>query len=132
MIPGSGRSPGGRYSHPLQYSCLENSMDRGAWWATGLSKAQSDRNLACTLTSLTKMDSGGLFCQEFLHLFTHVGASSCILLFILLPCIIPLYKYSIVCFLIYYLWIFGLFLAFYCPELPYKNMLKYLFMYEFL
>ena len=30
-IPGSGRPPGGGYSNPLQYSCLENSMDRGAW-----------------------------------------------------------------------------------------------------
>ena len=27
-------SPGGGYGHPLQYSCLENRMDRGAWWAT--------------------------------------------------------------------------------------------------
>ena len=33
-IPGSGRSPGRRHGNPLQYSCLENSMDRGAWWAT--------------------------------------------------------------------------------------------------
>ena len=33
-IPGSGRSPGGRNGNPLQYSCLENPMDRGAWWAT--------------------------------------------------------------------------------------------------
>ena len=33
-IPGSGRSPGEGNSKPLQYSCLENSMDRGAWWAT--------------------------------------------------------------------------------------------------
>ena len=33
-IPGSGRSPGGGHNNPLQYSCLENSMDRGAWWAT--------------------------------------------------------------------------------------------------
>ena len=33
-IPGSGRSPGGGYGNPLRYSCLENSMDRGAWWAT--------------------------------------------------------------------------------------------------
>ena len=33
-IPGSGRSPGGRHLNPIQYSCLENSMDRGAWWAT--------------------------------------------------------------------------------------------------
>ena len=30
-IPGSGRSPGGGHSNPLQYSCLENSMDRRAW-----------------------------------------------------------------------------------------------------
>ena len=34
LIPGSGRSPGGGHGNPLQYSCLENSMDRGAWWAT--------------------------------------------------------------------------------------------------
>ena len=33
-IPGLGRSPGGRNGNPLQYSCLENSMDRGVWWAT--------------------------------------------------------------------------------------------------
>ena len=33
LIPGSGRSPGGGNGNPLQYSCLENSMDRGAWWA---------------------------------------------------------------------------------------------------
>ena len=33
-IPGWGRVPGGGHSNPLQYSCLENPMDRGAWWAT--------------------------------------------------------------------------------------------------
>ena len=33
-ISGSGRSPGGGHGNPLQYSCLENPMDRGAWWAT--------------------------------------------------------------------------------------------------
>ena len=33
-IPRSGRSPGGRHENPLQNSCLENPMDRGAWWAT--------------------------------------------------------------------------------------------------
>ena len=32
--PGSGRSPGGGHGNPLQYSCLENPMDRGAWQAT--------------------------------------------------------------------------------------------------
>ena len=34
MIPGSGRSPGEGNGNPLQYSCLENSMDRGVWRAT--------------------------------------------------------------------------------------------------
>ena len=34
LIPGSGRSPGGGHGNPLQYSCLENLMDREAWWAT--------------------------------------------------------------------------------------------------
>ena len=33
-IPGSGRSPGGGHGHPLQHSCLENPMNRGAWGAT--------------------------------------------------------------------------------------------------
>ncbi|CAI9173503.1 unnamed protein product [Rangifer tarandus platyrhynchus] len=33
-IAGSGRPPGGRHGNPLQYSCLENPMDRAAWWAT--------------------------------------------------------------------------------------------------
>ena len=33
LIPGSGRSPGETNGNPLQYSCLENLMDRGAWWA---------------------------------------------------------------------------------------------------
>ena len=33
-VLGSGRSPGGGHSNTLQYSCLENPMDKGAWWAT--------------------------------------------------------------------------------------------------
>ena len=33
-VPGSGRSPGVKRGNPLQYSCLENPMDRGAWQAT--------------------------------------------------------------------------------------------------
>ena len=42
-IPGLGRSPGGEYGNPLQYSCLEDSMDRGVWWATvyGVAKSQT-------------------------------------------------------------------------------------------
>ena len=34
LIPGLGRSPGGEHGNPFQYSCLENPMHRGAWWAT--------------------------------------------------------------------------------------------------
>ena len=41
-IPGSGRSPGGGLGSPLQYSCLENLMDRGAWQATIQRVAESD------------------------------------------------------------------------------------------
>ena len=43
LIPVSGRSPGGGFGTPLQYSCLENPMDRGAWWATvhGVTKSQT-------------------------------------------------------------------------------------------
>ena len=32
-VPGLGRAPGGGHSNSFQYSCLENPMDRGAWWA---------------------------------------------------------------------------------------------------
>jgi len=42
-ILGSGIFPGGRHGNPLQYSCLKNPMDRGAWWATvhGVTKNQT-------------------------------------------------------------------------------------------
>ena len=43
LIPGLGRSPGGGHGNALQYSCLENPMDRGAWWAIvhGVVKSQT-------------------------------------------------------------------------------------------
>ena len=43
LIPGLGRYPEGGNGNPLQYSCLENSMDREAWWATihGVAKSQT-------------------------------------------------------------------------------------------
>ena len=43
LIPGSGQSSGEGNGSPLQYSCLENSMDRGAWWATvhGVTKSRT-------------------------------------------------------------------------------------------
>ena len=43
LIPGWGRSPGGGHNNPLQYSWLENLMDKGAWWATqSVRVAESD------------------------------------------------------------------------------------------
>ena len=44
LIPGWGRSPGEGNGYPLQYSCLENPMDRGDWWATvhGLQRVRQD------------------------------------------------------------------------------------------
>ena len=44
-IPRSGRSPGGGDGNPLQYPCLENPMDREAWWATVLGVAKSSTRL---------------------------------------------------------------------------------------
>ena len=55
-IPGSGRSPGGGHGNPYQYSCLENPMDRGVWWATVHGAAKSQTRLkqlgthACIIT----------------------------------------------------------------------------------
>ena len=51
LIPGSGRSPGEENGNPLQYSCLGNLMDRGAWWASvhGVEKSwmrQNDETIA--------------------------------------------------------------------------------------
>ena len=41
LIPGWGRCPGEGHGNPFQYSCLENSVDRGAWWAMVHSVAKS-------------------------------------------------------------------------------------------
>ena len=45
LIPGLGRSPGEGNGNPLQYSCLENPMERGTWWAIehGVAKSQIGR-----------------------------------------------------------------------------------------
>ena len=53
LIPGLGRSPGGENGNPLQYPCLENSMDRGALWASVCGVAKTPTQLsewACTHT----------------------------------------------------------------------------------
>ena len=45
LIPGLERSPGGEHGSPLQFSCLENPVERGAWWATAHGVAQSRTRL---------------------------------------------------------------------------------------
>ena len=47
-IPGSGRSPGGGHGNPLQYSCLENPIDRGAWQSTVHKVARSQNKPEAT------------------------------------------------------------------------------------
>ena len=49
-IPGLGKFPGGGHGNPLQCSCLENSMDRGAWWATVRGHKESDMTATNTFT----------------------------------------------------------------------------------
>ena len=56
-IPGLGGSPGGGHGRPLQYSCLENPMDRGAWWVMVHSVMKSQ-------TRLERLSTHG----ELLHL----------------------------------------------------------------
>ena len=53
-IPGSGRSPGEGNSNPLQYSCWENPMDGGAWWATVHAVTKSQTRLSDFTHSLTQ------------------------------------------------------------------------------
>ena len=57
LIPGSGRSPGGRYGYPHQYASPENPKDRGAWQATVHEVTESDTTEQLTLN-----------CSEFSHL----------------------------------------------------------------
>ena len=69
LIPGSGTSPGEGNSNPLQYSCLENPMDGGAWWATVHGVAKSRTRLShfthtytqCIYTESRKMVLKNLF-----------------------------------------------------------------------
>ena len=55
-IPGLGRSPGEGNANPLQHSCLENPMDRGAWWATvhGVAKSRTRLSDFTSLRSVSQ------------------------------------------------------------------------------
>ena len=57
LISGLGRSPGEGNGNPLWYTCLENPMDRGAWWATvhGVTEESDSAERLSTTTTITKM-----------------------------------------------------------------------------
>ena len=73
-IPGVGRCPGGGNGSPLQYPCLENPTDRGAWWATvhGITKSQTRlSHSACTnlcVNSQLLMDPSSLIFFVFISI----------------------------------------------------------------
>ena len=84
-VPGLGRSPGGRHSNPPQYSCLENSMDRGAWRAVvhGVAKSRHNwSNLAHTERALGQPSAHMLISlatlaifPQFSHLYSGTNTS---------------------------------------------------------
>ena len=65
-IPGLGRSPGGEHGNPLQYSCLENPMDRGAWWATvhGIAELDTSEWLTLSILFIDKRLQGALLKRQ--------------------------------------------------------------------
>ena len=69
-IPGSGGSPGEGNGNPFQYSCLENPVDRGAWWATVQGVAELDRterlsrNMSVVCWSVTNSNNHKSFCDS--------------------------------------------------------------------
>ena len=64
-VPGLGRSPGEGYGHPLQYSCLGNPMDGGAWLATVHEVAESDTTEQAHVHELP-----GRFFSKFFWVYT--------------------------------------------------------------
>ena len=73
LISGSGRSPGEGNGNPLQYSCLENPMDGGAWWATVHGVAKSRTRLSdFTFFHFMGFILSRIWIQVHWHFFDHV------------------------------------------------------------
>jgi len=77
LISGLGRSPGGRHSNPLQYSCLENTMDRGAWCAMVHRVTKSQTQLKCLSIAHTAQYTLQTIQKKYstLHQVTQLGKS---------------------------------------------------------
>ena len=69
-IPGSGRSPGEGNGNPLQYSCLENSMDRGAWWATRTWGCKESDMIEQIIFSLSGRGAGSSEAGHYVNIIT--------------------------------------------------------------
>ena len=74
LIPGSGRCPGGGHGNPLWCSCLENPMDRGAWWATVYRVAKSQ-----TLLKWLSMHAH-MCTHAYIHVCTYTHIYTCLYL----------------------------------------------------
>ena len=88
LIPGSARSPAVGNGHPLQYSCLENSMDRGAWWPTVHGHKELDTTEHTCIHSLRTHHlkiNGFLSGQRFLLFFICLGIPVVLKLYDFLP-----------------------------------------------
>ena len=75
-IPGLGRSPGGWYGNPLQYSCLENLKDRGTWWAIVPRVTNSQTRLKRLDTNMIILMFEGLLFGEETHYLSFFGSFS--------------------------------------------------------
>ena len=97
LIPGLGRSPGEGNGYPLQYSGLENFMDRGAWQATvhGIAKSQTWMN-NFHFTSLS-------FCNVLHHIDLHI------LNYICMSGINPTWPRCLILFIYYWIWFVRIF-----------------------
>ena len=79
-VLGSGRSPGGGHGNPLQYSCLKNPLDRGAWWATVQGVTRVRHNLATKQQQLANV-SPNLDDLDF-YIFEFCPLTSCTIMFL--------------------------------------------------
>ena len=66
-VPGLGRSSGGGHGNPLQYSCLKNPMERGAWWATvhGVAELEVTKDASTHVTAIKNRPLNALNCFKF-------------------------------------------------------------------
>ena len=74
-IPGSGRSPGEGNGNPLKYSCLENPMDRGAWWATihGVAKSRTGSSDFCVCMCVCVISTSCVHTLFILSIYEHMS-----------------------------------------------------------